>query len=264
MAIKMPIGRKIIGIPGTRIMKETTIDPIAGIDPKVWITHEILTKETILVRYDKVRISYKNRGRNKDKYQNKNKNRYRDDNYDQIRGTSRERHCTYNVRKVTTSLKLELLNNIVQQLDPNKEMKLKFLKAISEDVDDLLDNTSSVADVEYWIEERLVNAKNPKAKNKNLTKDPHVNTNDISLQNYPNPIDYESVYEGTNLTQESVDTKYIEESNSDRNSGGEVQILDLDECEIIHKLDLWELEQIPHAVVRLAEGQVLEEFMFEE
>ena len=31
MAIKMPIRRKIIGIPGTRIMKEIIIDPIAGI-----------------------------------------------------------------------------------------------------------------------------------------------------------------------------------------------------------------------------------------
>ena len=71
MAIKMAIRRKIIGIPGTRIMKETIIDPIAGIDPITGIkceiilkeidpiteivgtdkgiTHEILTKETILM-----------------------------------------------------------------------------------------------------------------------------------------------------------------------------------------------------------------------
>ena len=65
MAIKMPIRRKITGIPGTRIMKETIIDPIAGIKCKIilkeidpiteivgtdiGITHEILTKETILM-----------------------------------------------------------------------------------------------------------------------------------------------------------------------------------------------------------------------
>ena len=55
MAIKMHTGRKIIGIPGTRIMKETIIDPIAGIDPIVGITHEILTKDTILI----VEISHK-------------------------------------------------------------------------------------------------------------------------------------------------------------------------------------------------------------
>ena len=75
-------------------------------------------------------------------------------------------------RKVTTWLKLELVNNVVQQLDPNKDMTTRFLKAISEDVDDLLDNTSSVTDVEQWIEERLMYAKTPKDKNKNLTKDP--------------------------------------------------------------------------------------------
>ena len=143
-------------------------------------------------------------------------------------------------------------------------MTKKFLKAISKDVDDLLDNSSSVANVGHWREERLVYAKNPKAKNENLTEDPHVNTSDISSQNYANSIDYKSVNEDTRFTQESVDTEYIEESNSDSNSGEEVQILDLDECEIIDELDLWELEQIPHAVVRLAEGQVLEEFMLEE
>ena len=38
-------------------------------------------------------------------------------------------------------------------------MTTRFFKAISEDVDDLLDNTSSVADVECWIEKRLIYAK---------------------------------------------------------------------------------------------------------
>ena len=30
------------------------------------------------------------------------------------------------------------------------------------------------------------------------------------------------------------------------------------------ELDLWEPEQIPHALIRLMEGQILEEFMLEE
>ena len=30
------------------------------------------------------------------------------------------------------------------------------------------------------------------------------------------------------------------------------------------ELDLWEPEQIPHTVIRLTEGQILEEFMLEE
>ena len=36
----------------------------------------------------------------------------RDDSYDQIRGRSRERHCSYYARKVANSLKLELFHNI--------------------------------------------------------------------------------------------------------------------------------------------------------
>ena len=43
------------------------------------------------------RISYKNRGRNKDKYQTKN--RYGDDSYDLGRSSSREKPCTYDERK---------------------------------------------------------------------------------------------------------------------------------------------------------------------
>ena len=56
------------------------------------------------------------------------------------------------------------------------------------------------------------------------------------------------------MTQESVDTEFLEE----------IQFLDPGECEIIDELDLQELEQIPHIMVKLTEGQVLEEFMLEE
>ena len=40
--------------------------------------------------------------------------------------------------------------------------------------------------------------------------------------------------------------------------------MDIGECEIIDELDFRELEQIPHVMVKLTEGQVLEEFMLEE
>ena len=40
--------------------------------------------------------------------------------------------------------------------------------------------------------------------------------------------------------------------------------MDLGECEIIDELDFRELEQIPHVMVKLTEGQVLEELMLEE
>ena len=67
------------------------------------------------------------------------------------------------------------------------------------------------------------------------------------------------------LTQDSVDTEFIEEGNSD--SEGEVQSLGIGECEIIDshdELDLWEPEHIPHASIKLMEGKVIEEFMLEE
>ena len=111
-------------------------------------------------------------------------------------------------------------------------MTVRFFKSFSEDVDDLLGNTSSVANVECWIEERLIYAKYPKAKNENLTKNPHVNmSSNTGSQNYINPVDYESINADLDLTQESVDTKFLKE----------IQFLDLGECEIIDELDLWEL-----------------------
>ena len=64
------------------------------------------------------------------------------------------------------------------------------------------------------------------------------------------------------ITPEAVDTEIIEISNSD--SEEEIQVLDLCECEIIDELDFRELEQIPQVMVKLTEGQVLEEFMLEE
>ena len=40
--------------------------------------------------------------------------------------------------------------------------------------------------------------------------------------------------------------------------------MDLCECKIIDEIDFRELEQIPQVMVKLTEGQVLEEFMLEE
>ena len=66
------------------------------------------------------------------------------------------------------------------------------------------------------------------------------------------------------LTQQAVDNEIIEESDSNSDSEEGIQILDLGECEIIDELDFRELEQIPQVMVKLTEGQVLEEFMLEE
>ena len=64
------------------------------------------------------------------------------------------------------------------------------------------------------------------------------------------------------ITPEAVDTEIIEISDSD--SEEVVQVLDLGEYEIIDELDFRELEQIPQVMVKLTEGQVLEECTLEE
>ena len=54
------------------------------------------------------------------------------------------------------------------------------MKAVSGDVDDLFDNACSVADVNHWIAERPMYAKNLKAKT--LTKDSHVNVSNTVIK----------------------------------------------------------------------------------
>ena len=106
----------------------------------------------------------------------------------------------------------------------------------------------SEADVDYLIEERIKYAQSQKAENEDLTRDPHVNISNTNSQNYES------------INVDSVDTESMEDSDSEEG----IQFLDLGECEIIDELDLQELGQIPHTIVTLTEGQVLEEFMLEE
>ena len=75
-----------------------------------------------------------------------------------------------------------------------------------------------------------------------------------------------SVFE---VVERKVDNYYTETTitgNSNREK--EVQIQNVEEGNIMidshDELDLWKPEQIPHALIRLAEGQILEEFLLEE
>ena len=129
----------------------------------------------------------------------------------------------------------------------DKQIAIKLILDNSKDFEAMFYSIHSKADVDHLIAERIECGRNQKDTNLK-TKDPHVNTSNTSSQNY------ESINAGLDLTQKSAVTKSLEE----------IHFSDLDECEIIDELDLWELEQIPHAVVRLVEGQVLEEFILEE
>ena len=150
------------------------------------------------------------------------------------------------------------------------------MKAFSEDVDDLFDNACSMADVNHWIAERLMYAKCQKTKH--WTKYPLVNVSNADLQNNINPVNYEPIDFDTGLTQGSVDTvfefiegkadNYYTETPITCDSDDEVQIQNIEEESITvdsqDELDLWEPEQIPDTPTRLADGQILEEFMLEE
>ena len=146
--------------------------------------------------------------------------------------------------------------------------------AFSENPDKILDSICSPADVDHLIAERNECGKNQKAEN--LTKEPYDNINNTSSQNYVNPVNYAPLNVDTNLTQDSVDTVFVEgkvdnyytDTTITCDSEEEVQIQNVEEGNIMvdshDELDLWEPEQIPHALIRLAEGQILEEFMLEE
>ena len=140
---------------------------------------------------------------------------------------------------------------------PKESHNNEIHKAVTEDIDDLFDNTCSLAEARCWLAKKYMQVKEQKAENENSTEDPHANvTSNTSPQNY------ESMNAKLEVRQEAVDTEIIEISDSD--SEEEIQIWDLCECEIIDELDFRELEQIPHITVKLTEGQVLEEFMLEE
>ena len=151
-----------------------------------------------------------------------------------------------------------------------------------------------MAEATHWIVERLRYARTLKAEN--LMKEPHVNVSNTSSQNYVNPVNYESTNEGTSLTQESVDTEFIEEKvdncytatpvTFDSKEEEDTDLHRIDVCDMIElqdfpckivevdmqdfpttimdELELWELIEIPDTPIRPAEGQILEEFMLEE
>ena len=183
--------------------------------------------------------------------------RYRNENHNLGRDRSREKQCECIGRKTPYFSKLELVNSTIRKLDPRKVITERFIKAVTEDIDDLFDNTCSLAEVRYWLAKKYIQVKDQKAENENSTEDPHVNvTSNESPQNY------EFKNEELEVTPEAVHTEIIEISDS--HSEEEIQNLDLCECEIIDEIDCRELEQIPQVTVKLTEGQVSEEFMLEE
>ena len=81
--------------------------------------------------------------------------------------------------------KLELVNNTIQKQDPKKAITTRFIKAVTEDIDDLFDNTCSLAEVRCWLAKKYIQVKDQKVENENSTEDSQVNvTSNTSPQNY--------------------------------------------------------------------------------
>ena len=107
-----------------------------------------------------------------------------------------------------------------------------------------------------------------------LTKEPHDNISNISLQNDVNPVNYEPINLGTGLTQDSVHLvfegkidHFYTENPITYESKEEVEFLGIDESEtvdLLDKLDLWESVEIPDIPTRITYEQIIEEFMLEE
>ena len=109
-----------------------------------------------------------------------------------------------------------------------------MIKVVTEDIDDLFDNTCSPAEARCWLAKKYMQVKDQKAEDENSTEDLHVN-----ITSNESPQNYDSKNAELELTQEAVDTEIIDINNSD--SEEEIQDLDLCECEIIDELDFREL-----------------------
>ena len=239
-------------------------------DQRYMRKHKDYYKDT----YDKDnhRISHGNKDRSKDRYQTKT-------NTEMTAMTKLEvglkKKITYMMMMmIYLTQKLKECTKCYKLMSQEREMAIGFMLAFSENPDKILDSIHSPADVDHLIAERNECGKSQKAEN--LTKEPHDNINNTSSQNYVNPVNYAPINVDTGLTQDSVDTVFVEgkvdnyytETTITCDSEEEVQIQNIEEGNIMvdshDELDLWEPEQIPHALIRLAEGQILEEFMLEE
>ena len=133
-------------------------------------------------------------------------------------------------------------------MSPVKDMVIGFMLAFSENPDKILDSIHSPADVDCLITERTEYANSQKVKKENLTQDP-VNTVSEFVEGKVDRCYIEPTITGNSNSEEEVQMQNIE---------GNITVDSHDE------IGLWELEQIPHAMVKLTEEQILEEFMLEE
>ena len=148
----------------------------------------------------------------------------------------------------------------------DKQISLRLILNNSKDVEAKFFSIHSEADVDHLISERIAYATNQ------ASYEPGK-FDTCLVQNFENS---ESIDIDTGLTQNCDPgwardsqkiTEIIDISEISGDSEEEVQSLSTDESITVDsqdELDLWEPEHIPYAVIRFAEGHILEESMLEE
>ena len=174
-------------------------------------------KESYTDKYKEENHKHKKRSRDyyedvyEDRYdRDEYKHQYGNESYNLGRDRSREKQHECNARKAPYFSNLELVNSTIRKLDPRKVRAERFIKAVTEDIDDLFDNTCSLAEVRCWLAKKYLKVKDQKAENENFTEDPHVN-----ITSNESPQEYESKNAELEITPEAVDAEIIENSDSD-------------------------------------------------
>ena len=151
-------------------------------------------------------------------------------------------------------------------MSKEKEIAIALMLVDSENLDHIVDNIHSQADVDHLIAERIECAKSQKAEK--LTKDHHDNNSITNSKSNMILVNYEAINLDTSLTQDlqenvesiqsvSIVTIIIEGKVDDYSvtSPHEENIQDIDISEIV---------EMPNIPTRIADDQVIEEFMLEE
>ena len=158
----------------------------------------------------------------------------------------------------------------ILQPQGQEKMAIGFMLIDSESPDNILDSICSQADVDHLIAERIEYAKSQKAEK--LTEDHHDNISNTNSQSNMNPVNYEPINLDIGLTQDvqenvecvqsiSVPTKIIEGDIGDYSIQHSITS---PYKENIQDIDIYDTVEMPDIPTRIADDQVIEEFMLEE
>ena len=218
-------------------------------------------------RYNK--DNHRNNYKNKDR--NKNKDQHRDDSYDQIRGRSKEKECWYDDRKDDSfEAKLKKVHKILQTMSKEKEIVIALMLVDTENLDHIVYSIHSQWHVDHWIAERIECAKSQKAEK--LAKDQHENISNTNSQSNVNPVNCETINLDTSLTQDLQENVESIQSVSIVTTIFEGKVDDYPIQlsftspyeENIQNIDIYDVVEMPDIPTRIADDQVIEEFMLEE